>query len=112
MSRDPDNLTRKERLFLELLAPDGATIAQGTRVGAALARRGFVRVAKFGRWGITPAGHGALAGHGDLPSRYGPGTGPGKGPGTGQGTGKGTGQGTGNRARAGKGPGPGQLTLL
>jgi hypothetical protein len=101
-------LDRKEWILLNLLAeaPD-ATVGQGTRAGASLARRGLVRVAKYGRWGITEAGRGVLAGHGELPRPYGPGAGRGResGQGTGKGTDKGTGARAGNRARARTAPG-------
>lgn len=42
-------LTSRERHYLTLLKPDGATISVGTSVGYGLYRRGLVKIAKFGR---------------------------------------------------------------
>ena len=55
-------LTHSERYFLMLLHPDG-TIAIGTSVGASLYRRGLVTIAKWGRYGLTPAGEEAIKPH-------------------------------------------------
>lgn len=52
-------LTRRQRHFLELLYPDG-TIAIGLTVGADLRLMGLVRIAKYGRYGITEAGAQAI----------------------------------------------------
>ena len=57
------NLSRKERHFLRLLVEPGATIAMGTRVGSNLAAKRLVTEARWGRWGITPAGIEAIAPH-------------------------------------------------
>jgi hypothetical protein len=54
-------LTRRERHFLSLHYPDG-TVSKGTSVGASLYRKGLVYIAKYGRYGITPAGIEALKG--------------------------------------------------
>jgi hypothetical protein len=51
--------TRRESHFLELIYPEG-TIGIGTRIGEALWQRGLVTIAKWGRYGITPAGIEAL----------------------------------------------------
>ncbi|WP_439398527.1 hypothetical protein ACRQ5Q_14610 [Bradyrhizobium sp. PMVTL-01] len=56
MSVRVGNLTRRERHFLGLLMEDGATISKGTSLGASLYRRGLLRIAKFGRYGITAEG--------------------------------------------------------
>jgi hypothetical protein len=61
-------LTHRDRYFLSLLAPDGATIYVGTSVGASLYRRGLVTKAKWGRYGITEAGKAALAGSAYAPN--------------------------------------------
>jgi hypothetical protein len=55
-------LSRRERYFLSLLVPDGATIGVGTSVGESLRWRGLVTLARFGRLGITEAGREALHG--------------------------------------------------
>jgi hypothetical protein len=55
-------LSHRERHFLSLLVPDGATIGVGLSVGASLRHKGLVTVAKYGRYGITEAGKAALAG--------------------------------------------------
>jgi hypothetical protein len=52
-------LTRRERHYLNIMYPDG-TIAVGTKVGEQLYYRGLVRIAKWGRYGITPEGIEAL----------------------------------------------------
>lgn len=54
-------LTPRERRFLTLLLPEGATIAMGLRVGSDLCRRGLVHIAKYRRYGITVQGREALA---------------------------------------------------
>lgn len=54
-------LTHSERRFLQMLSEPGATISVGLTVGADLRRRGFVRIAKFARYGITEEGRAALA---------------------------------------------------
>ena len=45
--------------FLGLICPEG-TISIGTSIGSKLRRRGLVKIAKFGRYGITPEGVEAL----------------------------------------------------
>jgi hypothetical protein len=57
------NLSRKERHFLLLLSEPGATIGMGTRVGKQLAAKRLVHEAKWGRWGITPAGAESIRPH-------------------------------------------------
>jgi len=47
---------RRARWHLKLLNEPGATIGVGTIVGAWLYQEGFVTIAKFGRYGITPKG--------------------------------------------------------
>lgn len=52
-------LTSAERRFLAIIHPTG-TVATGTIVGVRLYQRGFVKIEKFGRYGITPAGAEAI----------------------------------------------------
>lgn len=52
-------LTSAERRFLAIIHPTG-TIATGTTVGFRLYQRGFVSIAKYQRYGITPAGVAAI----------------------------------------------------
>lgn len=49
--------------YLELLSEPGATISIGTNVGAWLHEQGFVTIARWGRYGITPKGIDALRGN-------------------------------------------------
>jgi hypothetical protein len=55
-------LKRQERRMLALMH-DGGTIAVGLGAGMDLHRRGFVQIAKFGRWGITAEGKLAIEGY-------------------------------------------------
>lgn len=55
-------LTAAERRFLAIINPTG-TIATGTMTGLRLHQRGLVTVAKFERYGITPAGIAAIKGY-------------------------------------------------
>jgi hypothetical protein len=52
-------LTAAERRFLAIIFPTG-TIATGSDVGFRLYQRGFVTIAKYQRYGITPAGAEAI----------------------------------------------------
>lgn len=48
-------LTRRQRRFLAAMYPDG-TVSTGTETGRALHHMGFIHVAKWGRYGLTPEG--------------------------------------------------------
>lgn len=52
-------MTGRERRFLALMYPTG-TVAIGLKVGEALYSRGFLKIATFGRYGITPEGARAI----------------------------------------------------
>jgi hypothetical protein len=52
-------MTPKERRFLALMYPTG-TVMIGLKIGEALYSRGFIKVATFGRYGITPEGARAI----------------------------------------------------
>lgn len=52
-------LDDSEAHFLSVICPEG-TISVGTTIGYKLHRRGLVKIAKFGRYGITPAGAEAI----------------------------------------------------
>jgi hypothetical protein len=52
-------LSRKERHFLALIYPAG-TIAVGLEIGEQLYSRGLIKIATFGRYGITPEGARAI----------------------------------------------------
>jgi hypothetical protein len=52
-------LNDREAFFLNLIHPVG-TIGTGTSIGKRLYKRGLVSVVKFGRYGITDMGAGAI----------------------------------------------------
>ncbi|MGY3588016.1 hypothetical protein [Bradyrhizobium sp. USDA 4350] len=60
MTAGRPRLTPRERRFLALIYPVG-TIAMGSAAGEKLYLRGFVKLARFGRYEITPEGAAAIA---------------------------------------------------
>jgi hypothetical protein len=108
-----DALSRRERYFLSLLAPDGATIMVGLSVGESLYIKGLVTLAKWKRYGITEAGRAALAGVAYAANGAGrPNAPPRKTPIGTRPKGRGTGAGTGQGDRGLTGQGQGQLPLI